>query len=321
MRLINTESTDVYFNLAAEAHLLAHSEEDILILWRSDSAVVCGKHQNICAEINYKYCKDNGISPARRISGGGTVYHDLGNVNFTFIQNLKSGLEKAIDYKQFLEPIRAALLAMGVETGYSHRNDLLYGDEKISGNAQHLYQQKKRILHHGTLLFDANIEQLGETLHPVGNYQDKAVKSVRSKVTNLSKYHPKFQDVELQLQALWQLLQEQFGSKVEALTDDEKRTIELLREEKFAKLSWILGYSPNFSVEKEIETGFGKLIWRARIEKGVIKNAEFFNGDGFTEVLKEITSHMIGRDYYSSEFKETLIGSILDKEEIYLQLF
>ena len=116
MRLIQTESTDVYFNLAAEAYLLEHSSEDILILWRSGSAVVCGKHQNICAEINYAHCIKNGIHPARRISGGGTVYHDMGNVNFTFIQNLKTGLEKAIDYKQFLEPIRSALKAMGVET-------------------------------------------------------------------------------------------------------------------------------------------------------------------------------------------------------------
>lgn len=320
MRLIQTESIDVYFNLAAEAYLLEHSYEDILILWRSDSAVVCGKHQNICAEINYAHCIKNGIHPARRISGGGTVYHDMGNVNFTFIQNLKTGLEKAIDYKQFLEPIRSALKAMGVETQYSHRNDLLCGDEKISGNAQHLYQQKRRILHHGTLLFDANIQQLGDTLHPQGNYQDKAVKSYRSKVTNLSAYFNKFKDVEAQLAELWRLLAEQFSSTVGHLSEIERKAIMGLRNQKFALPEWILGYSPNYQVDKVIDLKFGTIKWHAKFEKAVVKEAIFMDSNGIA-VLTEVSSRMIGLFYYSPEFRDALKGSILDADDIYLQLF
>ncbi|MEY4710339.1 MAG: hypothetical protein RIS28_1471, partial [Bacteroidota bacterium] len=148
MRFIVSPSTDVYYNLAAEAHFLHQTPENICMLWRSENAVVCGKHQNICAEINYATCKQLQIAPARRVSGGGTVYHDLGNINFSFIQDLGTTLDKAVNYKRFLEPIREALLAMGITTSYSERDDLLYQGTKFSGNAQHIFQQKKRILHH-----------------------------------------------------------------------------------------------------------------------------------------------------------------------------
>ena len=154
MRLSVSRSLCPYFHLAAEAFFLQQTDENILLIWQSESAVVSGKHQNICAEINYKFCKENNILPARRLSGGGTVFHDMGNINFTFIKNIETEMDKAVNYKQFLEPIRKTLFSLGIETTYSYRDDLLLDGKKISGNAQHIFQQKKRDLHHGTLLYD-----------------------------------------------------------------------------------------------------------------------------------------------------------------------
>ncbi len=206
MRLIVSESTDVYYNLAAESHFLHHTDENVIMLWRSESAVVCGKHQNICAEINYAACRQLNIAPARRVSGGGTVYHDLGNLNFSFIQDLGTTLDKAVNYKRFLEPIRQALLEMGIETSYSERDDLLFNGVKFSGNAQHIFQQKKRVLHHGTLLLNANIHNLGKALHSEGQYQDKAVKSNKSSVTNLGDHFAELQQIEQTIAILAQKL-------------------------------------------------------------------------------------------------------------------
>ncbi len=152
MRIIRSDSHDVYFNLATEQYLLHEQSEDILMLWQSESAVVCGKHQNACAEANYAFCKENNIHIARRLSGGGTVFHDLGNVNFTFVKALSEGMERAVDYKRYLEPIREVLSNLGIQTTYSERDDLLLNGLKISGNAQHIYQKGLKGLHHGTLV-------------------------------------------------------------------------------------------------------------------------------------------------------------------------
>lgn len=177
-----------------------------LLFWQSESAVVCGKHQNLCAEINYAACQHLGIKAARRVSGGGTVYHDLGNLNFAYIQDLGTTLDKAVNYKRFLEPIRQALSTLGIESTYSQRDDLLYQGLKFSGNAQHIFQQQKRVLHHGTLLLNANIHNLGKALKTDGNYQDKAVKSNRSEVTNLGDHHPTLTDIPNTIDQLSQAL-------------------------------------------------------------------------------------------------------------------
>ncbi|MEY4041683.1 MAG: hypothetical protein RL233_1214 [Bacteroidota bacterium] len=252
MRLIVSDSTDVYYNLAAEAYFLHQTDENIIMLWRSESAVVCGKHQNICAEINYAACRQLNIAPARRVSGGGTVYHDLGNLNFSFIQDLGTTLDKAVNYKRFLEPIRQALLEMGIETSYSERDDLLYKGVKFSGNAQHIFQQKKRVLHHGTLLINANIHHLGKALHSEGIYQDKAVKSNKSAVTNLAEHFPHLADLHQTISTLAKKISTITQSQISSIQSEEDKHIQQLKSEKFTQDEWILGYSPTYHHQRTI---------------------------------------------------------------------
>lgn len=321
MRLVDTSSLDVYFNLAAESYFLYDTEESVLILWRSNNAVVCGKHQNICAEINVDYCKRNNIHPARRISGGGTVFHDLGNVNFTFIQPLKFGIEKAVDYKQFLEPVREVLMGMGIATSYSVRHDLLYGKDKISGNAQHIYQQKKRVLHHGTLLFNANLSALGDALHPVGVYVDRAVKSNRSTVTNLADHFSEYRDMEKTLLELKQGFERIYETEFKELQSEEISTIAGICNDKFKQDAWILGYSPSFSVSKVIPSKDStNLNWEWTIQKGIIESLMISGGQGLRLFEKE-SKEIAGKPYWSSAVKEIFFGNDIFDESVYYQIF
>ena len=182
MIFYETGSHDPYYNLACEEYLLRNSREDIFMLWQNQPVVVIGKNQNMYAEVNLEYTEPRGILVARRITGGGAVYHDLGNVNYSFI----TSREKAavLDFAYFTEPVIRALKSMGIEAELSGRNDLLAGGAKFSGNAQ--YATRERILHHGTLLFDSDLQVLSQTLKPdEEKLRSKAILSVRSRVTNL----------------------------------------------------------------------------------------------------------------------------------------
>lgn len=266
MILIAPEHTDVYSHLAAEDYLLHEWDAPVLMFWRSRHAVVCGKHQNLCAEVNYGFCRSHEIDTARRLSGGGTVYHDPGNINFSFIQSIPEGLQYAVDYRRFLEPIREALSHFGIETTYSSRNDLLLNGKKISGNAEHVLQKKKRVLHHGTLLFSSNTAFLHQALHSEGNYADKAVKSVRSEVTRIQEAKPDWSADEFLAQLVHFFEKKQHTNRY-VFSEKEQKAIAALRDEKYANPSWYLGYSPAYTVAKDIETAHGKARISARIQK------------------------------------------------------
>ncbi len=270
MRLILPPGTDVYFNLAAEDHFLYHTNEDVLMLWRSKKAVVCGKHQNVCAEVNYGFCKGENIQVARRLSGGGTVYHDMGNVNFSFICSAGTELEKAIDFKRFLQPIKSFLNEHGIAAEFSERNDLFIGDKKISGNAEHLFQKEKRVIHHGTLLFSADLGRLGKALKPEGSYKDKAVKSVRMPVTNIEDHGGNFSRAENFLKALADFFVRKEKFTEQELTPEEIARIKVICAEKYEGMDWILGYSPKYVMEREFMLAAGKFILELEVEKRVI---------------------------------------------------
>lgn len=308
MRLIVSESTDVYYNLAAEAHFLHQTPENICMLWRSENAVVCGKHQNICAEINYATCKQLQIAPARRVSGGGTVYHDLGNINFSFIQDLGTTLDKAVNYKRFLEPIREALLAMGITTSYSERDDLLYQGVKFSGNAQHIFQQKKRVLHHGTLLIDANIHHLGEALHTMGTYQDKAVKSNKTSVTNLGDHFPELKNIESTISTLQSLLIPILNATQSSISPSEHSEITALRAEKFTQSEWILGYSPSYSHQRNVSDSVNQYTLTSTITKGIITQFQLQLPNetlAFQQECLKTINLPIGPDTFAYAFQNT----------------
>ena len=181
MKLIILDTHDPYLNLATEEYLLESSSDDIMMLWQNEPTVVIGKNQNAYAEINTEYTTEKGIHIARRISGGGAVYHDLGNVNYTFISTKN---ENEINFKTFTIPIIDSLSNLGIQVILSGRNDLEIDGKKISGNAQHV--RNNRVLHHGTLLFDSDLGELSNALKvDPDKIKTKAIKSTRSRVTNL----------------------------------------------------------------------------------------------------------------------------------------
>jgi lipoate-protein ligase A len=295
MKLLVSHSICPYFNLGTEAYFLQNTEENILFIWQSESAVVSGKHQNICSEINYKFCKENNILPARRLSGGGTVFHDMGNINFTFIKNIETGMDKAVNYKQFLEPIRAALNLLGIETTYSHRDDLLLNGKKISGNAQHVFQQKKRVLHHGTLLYDSQLNNLKTALHSEGHYIDKAVKSVRSEVTNIRNEHNLGTTAEF-LKKFIQVLNQTLGGTT-FLTENEADAIVSLKNEKFSQENWILGYSPKYTHQREIQLNHETYKLEMLVDKGIIAEMSILSPSGnaqYTTCINKCIGQPIG---------------------------
>ncbi len=183
MKYLRLYSTDPYYNLAVEEYLLRHTDEDIFMLWQNEKTVVIGKNQNAYAEIDLDYAKKAGIRISRRISGGGAVYHDMGNVNYTFITS--SERATALDYAYFTRPIIEALATLGVKAELSGRNDLECGGKKFSGNAQ--YTGDGRILHHGTLLYDTDADVMSRVLRvDKEKLAHRAVKSHKGRVGNLA---------------------------------------------------------------------------------------------------------------------------------------
>ena len=185
MKFAVLKSTDPYLNLAIEEYLFRYTTDDIFMLWQNEPSVVVGVNQNIYAEIDFDYLRSNNIHPVRRITGGGAVYHDLGNVNYTYISQSKSANE--IDFISYTKPIVDALKALSINATLNGRNDLYVDGFKFSGNAQH--HEGSRVLHHGTILFDADFQALSSALTvDEEKLKSKAVKSVRNRVVNLSSY-------------------------------------------------------------------------------------------------------------------------------------
>ncbi len=300
MRLILSDNLNPYFNLAAESHLLHHCNEDVMMIWRSEKAVVCGKHQNVCAEANFRFCKENQIDIARRLSGGGTVFHDLGNINFTFIKNLNEGIEKAINYKQFLEPVRQVLLDLGIPTTYSHRDDLLLNGLKISGNAQHIYQKGMRLLHHGTLLYNSDLKSLNQSIRSKGTYIGKSVPSNRSEVINISEFK-NLGPVESFLDLFKAGFERFWGMQYGELTTEEVAQIRVLQKEKFETEKWIVGYSPKYIHTRMFETKTGSIAIEMHISDGVIQQFEMaLNG----EALVSADLNLVGQDLNLSNLRK-----------------
>ncbi|MBE6605089.1 MAG: lipoate--protein ligase [Ruminococcaceae bacterium] len=200
MKLLRLHTVDPYRNLAIEEYLFRHATDDTFLLWQNDRTVVIGKNQNPYVELDLNFIREAGIRIARRITGGGAVYHDMGNVNFTFIS--PKGKADGIDFAAYCTPIVKALRTLGATVLLSGRNDLLLDGKKISGNAQHAFGG--RVLHHGTLLYDSDLTVLSRALRPdEEKLRAKAVRSVSSRVTNLRPYLPTVTDTEALMDALF----------------------------------------------------------------------------------------------------------------------
>ena len=278
MLLIYNEKTNPYFNLAMEEYFLKNTKEDLFLLWRNESAIIVGKNQNTLSEINYEYVKEHDIKVVRRQSGGGAVFHDLGNLCFTFIACNNNHFS---DFKRFTMPIVDALKGLGVNAEFSGRNDLLIDGQKFSGNAQ--YNYKDRVMHHGTLLFSSEINDVSAALKvkPI-KFEGKSVKSVKSRVTNISE-HLK-----------------------DTMTDEDIANIEKLVEEKYSTWEWNYGNSPKFALSNELKYPGGNVEFNLNVEKGIIKDIKFF-GDFFgKEDVSFIEEKLTGVKHSEEGIKEAL---------------
>ena len=288
---INQTSTDPFFNLAAEEYFLKNFQEDFFMLWRSRPSVVVGKHQNALAEINHKFVRENQIPVARRLSGGGTVFHDPGNVNFTFIRNVTNISE--VNFKVFTVPVVEALKKLGVEAYTTGRNDLLIDGKKISGNAEHVH--RNRVLHHGTLLFDSRLEALKGALKvDLSRFEDKAVQSNRSEVTTIANYLPKLISVEKFTNFLFSEISQNYTEfRVYELTAADITAIEKLSSEKYQTWDWIFGYSPRYRYTNTLETENGQIQISLLVEKGHIAEVSI-SGAIMPELSQKIMGTLIG---------------------------
>ena len=289
MRYIISENTDAYFNLASEEYLLKHTDEDIFYLWRNDNAIIVGTNQNTLSEINVEYVKEKEIKVVRRLTGGGAVYHDLGNINYTFIENSKKSFN---DFRGFCEPITKALNELGVKAEFSGRNDMTIDGKKFSGTAQCKY--KNRVMHHGTLLFSSKKSDISGALKPRDiKFTGKSVKSVASRITNISEHLESPMDV---LEFRDRIMRSLAGGLDNITVFDaiEEEKIKKLREEKYSTWEWNYGQSPKFSMTKEGRFTGGTLEVTLDVQKGCIENIRIY-GDFFgTENIHELEEKLIG---------------------------
>ena len=272
MRCLISTCQNPYFNLAAEEYFLKNSTEEIFMLYINEPCIVIGKHQNLLAEINLRFVNEQNIKLARRISGGGTVYQDPNNLNFSFIRNCKN-LDQ-INFTRFTLPILESLINIGLKVKFSDRNDLMINNQKVSGNAMHIY--KSRVLSHGTLLFNANLKNLSKSLsNNANNYTDKSIKSVKSKVDNILNYLEFSKTISEFTEELFNSIFQTSNSSYEkSINDQEEKLINQISREKFETWDWIYGYSPKYKFLNNFSISSNTITVEIDVEKGIILNTQ-----------------------------------------------
>lgn len=280
-KFIELHTTDPAFNLAAEQYVFDSlpKEDNYFMLWQNGPSVIVGRHQNTLAEINVPYVEGKKLPVVRRLSGGGAVYHDLGNLNFTFVQNADSSRP---DLSLFCHPVAKALRELGAPAEVNGRNDITILGQKISGNAQ--YVRQGRVMHHGTLLFDADLEAAGMALKPSAEkLRSKGVASVRSRMTTLREHLPQGTTLAQFRSLFLQRLFEGTPMETYVFQEEELQAIRQISDERYATRQWNYGQSPPCDlVYKGYIPQCGTVELQLSIRKGLIKEARFY-GDFFAQ--------------------------------------
>jgi lipoate-protein ligase A len=302
----NKGINDPRINLAIEEYALKNLDinETFLLFYINEPSIIIGKNQNTIEEINTDYVESNGIHVVRRLSGGGAVYHDLGNLNFSFIT--KDDGESFHNFRKFTEPVIAALQKLGVNAELSGRNDILAEGRKISGNAQ--FSTKGRMFSHGTLLFDSEIEHVVSALKvKQDKIESKGIKSIRSRVANISEFLSEPMDIEqFRSHLLRNIFSEHNDIPEYVLTEEDWSRIHELSAERYQNWDWNYGKSPKFNSQHSHRFPVGSIDVRLEVNKGVIENCKIF-GDFFgVGDVSEIEDLLTGQKYEKAAIEQAL---------------
>lgn len=325
MRYVTYMGTDAYTNIATDTWLLnnLNAKEPVFALWQNNNAIIVGQNQNTFGEVNQDFVDEHQIEVVRRVTGGGAVYHDLGNLNFTLFVPIESAAN--VDFKKFSEPVLRALHTLGIDAEASGRNDLLVNGKKISGVAQRY--AKGYLMHHGTLLFDSNVDTMVRSLNVADEkFISKAAKSVRSRVGMIKDAALK----GLNLQDFWDAVQYELtdhGKDQEiVLTPQQKQEIIQLTADKFSTWDWNYGRSPEFNFKNHAKYDGGIIDVQVQAEGGTIRDINFTGDFLGLRDWREIKDQFIGLPFETAEIKTVFernhegryFGNITDDELIKL---
>jgi len=305
----NKGITDPQINLAIEEYLLRQmdtDEDSFLLFYINEPSIIIGKNQNTIEEIDTDFVEENGIKIVRRLSGGGAVFHDLGNLNYSFIT--KDDGESFRNFKKFTEPVVAALAKMGVKAELIGRNDLLVDGRKISGNAQ--FSTQGRMFSHGTLMFDTEIDTVVSALKVrKDKIESKGIKSIRSRVANITEYLETPMTIEeFRLEILKSIFDGEENIKYKVLTDEDWDNIHALSKERYANWDWNYGKSPKFNMQHSHRFPVGGIDVRLQVSKGIIEDVVIF-GDFFgVGEIDFVTEKLKGIQYDRKSISDALEG-------------
>ena len=300
---LETGSTDPCYNLAFEQYILEHrTEGDWLMLWQNANAVIIGRNQNTAEEVDPAFVEEHRIAVVRRMTGGGAVYHDLGNLNYSFITD--AGDAALQNLSRFTEPVCRALGSMGVAAESSGRNDILVDGKKVSGVAQRVHQG--RILHHGTLLFDSDRDMIAGALRAdPAKFASKSTKSVRSRVGNLKDYLPEDTTIEQFWDALRRELMDEDARPV-TLSEEDLAQIRELADSRYRTWEWNYGKNPEYAVQNRKRWPGGTLDVRMNVRRGILREIRFYGDFMSTAPLDDLTEALRGKSRERKALEEVL---------------
>lgn len=302
----NEGQTNPKLNLALEEYALRNfdTSTDYLLFYINEPSIIIGRNQNTLEEIHLEYVEDKQIHVVRRVSGGGAVYHDLGNLNFSFITNHDG--KSISNFKKFTAPVIRVLNQMGVQAELKGRNDILVNERKISGTAQ--FSTGKRMISHGTLLFNTDMTEVVKALQvKMSKIESKGHKSVRSRVANITEFLKNPMTMEgFKSQLLQGLYEASEPFETYRLTEKEWEAVHKLKAEKYDLWDWNFGRSPKSNIQRTKRFDIGEIDMRIHIDKGHISDLTIY-GDFFGEkAVSELEQILVGLAYNREDLSKAL---------------